>query len=72
MKNKQIEKLITILLSVSIILIISGAILKIMHNSNGNLVLWIGFMTQFILSSFEIRRLKEIIRYSEKGIPGSK
>jgi len=66
MKNKQIEKITTILLSVSIILIISGAFLKIMHNSNGNLVIWIGFITQFIFSSFEIKRLKEIIKSSEK------
>ena len=66
MKNKQMEKLMTILLSVSSILIISGVFLKIMHNSNGNLVIGIGFITQFIFSSFEIKRLKEIIKSSEK------
>ena len=66
MKNKQTEKLMTILFSVSTILIISGAFLKIMHYPNGNLVLWIGFMSGIVISSFEIRRLKKIIRLYEK------
>ena len=66
MKNKQTEKLMTILFSVSTILIISGAFLKIMHYPNGNLVLWIGFMSGIVTSSFEISRLKKIIRLYEK------
>ena len=66
MKNKQTEKLMTILFSVSSILIISGAFLKIMHYPNGNLVLWIGFMSGIVTSSFEISRLKKIIRLYEK------
>ena len=66
MKNKQTEKLMTIFFSVSSILIISGAFLKIMHYPNGNLVLWIGFMSGIVISSFEIRRLKKIIRLYEK------
>ncbi len=62
MNNKLTEKLMSILLGISAFLILIGALLKLEHYPNGNLILWIGFMTSFILSSFEIYRLKKIIK----------
>lgn len=49
----------------SSMVIILGAFLKISHYSYGNLVLTIGFLSCIALSSFEISRLKKIIKQSE-------
>jgi hypothetical protein len=69
MRNEQVEKLMSVLLGISAALIIIGALLKIMHWTNGDLMIWIGFMSSLILSSFEINRLKKIIKDLEKGTP---
>jgi hypothetical protein len=66
MNKQQIDKLMNVLLSISAFLIMLGALLKLQHIQNGSLILWIGFMTSFILSNFEIGRLKKIIKKLNK------
>jgi hypothetical protein len=68
MTNKQIEKLMSVLLVISAFLILIGAFFKLLHYPNGNLILWIGFVASFVLSSFEISRLKKIIKKLENKI----
>jgi len=67
MNAKQVEKLMSVLLGIAGSLILIGAIFRLQHWPNGYLIMWIGFMSSFILSSFEINRLKKIIRGLEKG-----
>lgn len=69
MNNKQIEKLMSVLLVIAGSLILIGAIFSLQHWPNGRLILWIGFMSNFILSSFEINRLKRIVKTIEKETP---
>jgi hypothetical protein len=56
------KKLMTVLLSISAFLILLGAFFMLQHYPNGNSILWTGFILHFILSSFEIERLKKIIK----------
>jgi hypothetical protein len=72
MNAKQVEKLMSVLLGIAGSLILIGAIFRLQHWPNGYLIMWIGFMSSFILSSFEINRLKKIIRGLEKGTAMSK
>ena len=69
MNNKQIEKLMKCAFSNCRIFILIGAIFSLQHWPNGRLILWIGFMSNFILSSFEINRLKRIVKTIEKETP---
>lgn len=62
MNQKHNTNLIQLLILFSYIIIILGAFLKIYHFANGNLVLTIGFLSGIILSSFEINRLKKIVK----------
>lgn len=66
MNKQQIDKLMNVLLGISAFLIMLGALLKLEHIQYGNLILWIGFMSSFILSNFEIDRLKKIIKKLNK------
>ena len=62
MNKQQIDNLIDVLLGISAFLIMLGALLKLEHVQNGTLILWIGFISSFILSNFEISRLKKVIK----------
>jgi|APIni6443716594_1056825.scaffolds.fasta_scaffold847882_2 undecaprenyl pyrophosphate phosphatase UppP len=62
MNKQQIDNLIDVLLGISAFLIMLGALLKLEHIQNGTLILWIGFISSFILSNFEISRLKKVIK----------
>jgi len=62
MNKQQIDNLIDVLLGISAFLIMLGALLKLEHIQNGTLILWIGFISSFILSNFEIIRLKKVIK----------
>lgn len=62
MNQKHNTNLIQLLIFFSYIIIILGAFLKLFHYTNGNLVLTIGFLSGIILSSFEINRLKKIVK----------
>ena len=66
MSNKQTEKIMSVLSVISSSLILLGALFSLQHWPYGHLMLWIGFMSSFILNSFEINRLKKIIRGLEK------
>jgi hypothetical protein len=66
MNKQEIDKLMNVLLGISAFLIMVGSLLKLQHIQYGNLILWIGFVTSFILSNFEISRLKNIIRKLNK------
>ena len=66
MNKLQIDNLMNVLLGISAFLIMLGALLKLEHIQYGNLILWIGFMSSFILSNFEIDRLKKIIKKLNK------
>lgn len=52
MNKQQIDKLMNVLLGISAFLIMLGALLKLQHIQNGNVIIWIGFITSFILSNF--------------------
>jgi Na+-driven multidrug efflux pump len=54
-----------ILISTSGILILLGVVFRIQHWANGNEILWIGFISQMLLSTVEIARLKKIIKTLE-------
>jgi hypothetical protein len=61
MTNKQMD----ILLGISAVMIIIGAIFKIQHYPYGNLIFNIGFMANIAFSGIEIRRLRQIIKDNE-------
>ena len=62
MDNTRIDKLMTGAISLSALLILIGALLKLWHYSYGNLILYIGVISSLILSGYEIKRLKKIIK----------
>lgn len=66
MNTKQTENLMSLLLGISGALILVGAIFRLQHWPNGYLIMWIGFMSSFVFSSFEINRLKKRITELEK------
>lgn len=66
MGKSQADKLIDVLITISTFLILLGAFFRLQHYPFGDLFLWIGFVTNLILSSFEIDRLKKIIMVLEK------
>lgn len=65
MKRETVNKLMDILISTSAILILIGVIFRVQHWANGNQILWVGFISQMLLSTFEIARLKKIIKNLE-------
>jgi hypothetical protein len=56
-----------ILISTSAVLILLGVVLRVQHYPYGNEILWVGFISQMLLSTFEIGRLKMIIKTLETG-----
>ena len=65
MKTENINKVMSTLLAISGAAILVGAFFKLQHYPNGDLILWAGFWSNFVLSSIEINRLKKIIAKSE-------
>jgi len=59
-------------ISASAIIILIGVVLRVQHYPYGNEILWIGFISQMLLSTFEISRLKKIIKNIETGKPTKK
>ena len=70
MNNKKIEKLMSVLLGFSSSVILIGAIFRLQHWQYSDQVLWIGIISIIILSSYEIKRLKQIIKELEKDLHG--
>lgn len=64
MNIENMNKVMNTLLGVSALAILVGAFFKLQHYPNGELILWIGLLSNFILSGFEISRLKKIIAKS--------
>lgn len=62
MKKHQLDKIMNILIGLSAAFILIGALLKLGHYQNGNLLLWIGFMSNFVFTGLEINRLKRVIK----------
>jgi|TARA_B110000503_G_scaffold131952_1_gene207322 hypothetical protein len=65
MERRQTNKIMNILIGLSAILIIIGAILKISHNEYGNLIISIGFISAYFIDNIEINRLKKVIKQLE-------
>ena len=65
MKRETVNKLMDILIGASGILILLGVVSRIQHWANGNEILWIGFISQMLISTVEIARLKKIIKNLE-------
>jgi len=61
MKIGKMNNVMNTLLGISMITILVGALFKLQHYPGGNLMLWCGIWSNFILNSFEISRLKKII-----------
>jgi len=72
MKRETVNKLMDISISASAIIILLGVVLRVQHYPYGNEILWIGFISQMLLSTFEISRLKKIIKNIETGKPMKK
>ena len=62
MSEKILNKLMKALLIASSLTILAGALAKIQHYPYGNLLLWYGFISQFVFSSIEISRPTQIIK----------
>ena len=62
MTRNQIDKLMNFLIALSSLLILVGAFFMLLHYQNGHHILYVGFISNFILSSYEIIRLKTYIR----------
>ena len=60
------NKLMNVLLGISGALILAGIIFRLQHWPYGNMILWIGFIANIVLSNFEISRLKKIIKALSK------
>ena len=67
MKRQTVNRLMDILISTSAVLILLGVVLRVQHYPYGNEILWVGFISQMLLSTFEIGRLKSIIKTLETG-----
>lgn len=66
MDRKQVNKLMSTLIAISSIVILIGAFFQLQHYPYGKEILWIGILADLVLSSFEITRLKRIIKELEK------
>jgi hypothetical protein len=62
MNEKVLGKLLAILNPFSACLVLAGAFMKLSHILYGDLLLTWGFILSVVFSSWEINRLKKIIR----------
>lgn len=67
MSERNLNKLMNALLIASSLAIFAGALAKIQHYPYGNLLLWYGFISQFVFSSIEISRQNQIIKKLKEG-----
>lgn len=61
MNNETIGKLMKVLIAISALTILAGALFKLQHWAYGDIILMTGLIANFGLSSYEINRLKSII-----------
>ncbi len=69
MNNKQVEKLMKLLIGTSALLILTGALFKLEHYPHGNLILYVGLVASFIFGNIEIYRLRKRIKKLENQNP---
>jgi hypothetical protein len=62
MNRKNVDKLMSALFAISSGIILVGALFQLQHYPYGKEILWTGILTSLVLSSFEINRLKRIIK----------
>ncbi len=67
METTTVDKLMNILLILSAMMILIGAFFKLQHYPYGSNLLTYGFLAQFLISGFEIRRLKKVILELKKN-----
>ncbi|MGQ7868383.1 GldL-related protein [Sunxiuqinia sp. sy24] len=67
MTREQTDSLMGMLLNTSVALVLIGAFFKLQHYPYGNLILWTGFISGLLIQSFEIKRLKRIIKKLENN-----
>lgn len=67
MKKKNQDILLKFFYAVSALLVLAGALFKLQHFPNGDLMLFAGFISGSIISSVEINRLKRKIKELEKA-----
>lgn len=67
MSKKQINKLMSILLSISGSLIVIGFIFKLQHYPYGKEIISTGLISSFVIGTFEIYRLKRIVKAFERN-----
>lgn len=66
MSNELIGIIMKSLLFISALAILAGALFKLQHWANGEQILMFGLFANFVLSSYEIRRLNRITSKLEK------
>lgn len=67
MDRKQIDRIMSVLLTTSVLLIFAGTICKVQHWPYGDIIQRAGFVFSFILGGIEIKRLKRVIRGLEES-----
>jgi hypothetical protein len=66
MNKETINRLMNGLITISVLAIVAGALFKLQHWTYGDRLLIWGFFANFLISGFEIRRLKRIISELER------
>jgi len=66
MSNELFGIIMKSLLFISALAILAGALFILQHWANGEQILKFGLIANFVLSSYEISRLRKIISKSEK------
>jgi hypothetical protein len=61
MNKKLIGKLMKMLLTLTLLTVVVGAIFKVQHHPLGNTIMITGLFANFIVSGLEISRLRKII-----------
>ena len=65
MNDKQIEKLMKVLIGISALLIFAGALFKLEHYPNGEMILYIGIISSLLFGNIEIFRLRKLVKKLE-------
>jgi len=61
MKNEGTNRLMTILVNISLAVFVMGGIFQIQHWPYGKLISTIGVLSYLVISQIEIKRLRKII-----------
>ncbi|MGE5394079.1 MAG: hypothetical protein ACM3P1_04995 [Candidatus Saccharibacteria bacterium] len=67
MDRKLTDRIMSVLLTTSVLLIIVGTICKVQHWPHGDIIQHTGFVFSIILGGIEIKRLRRVIRGLEES-----